>query len=142
MTQIACRWRALFRGNQIRDDSLIVGRIFTAHHNDFAHTRMLHHHCFDFVELDAIAPELYLMIVASEQDEVTARSISGQVSGLVETRARRATEWIRNESMCSQRRLIHVASSQTTAATDRNNAQVLIENVDANVRNATPDRYL
>src|SRR5689334_6968409 len=97
LTQIACRRRPLLRESQVGDDALVVWCIFTAHDHDFAHVRVLHQHGFDLVELDAIASELHLVIVASEEDELAIRQIPCEVSGLVEARAALAAEWIGNE---------------------------------------------
>ena len=73
---------------------------------------MLAEHRLDLARLNAKTPDLYLMVNPAEKFDVAVRKVTGQVSSLVQARARLVTERIRNEFLGGKVRSVQVSSSQ------------------------------
>ncbi len=67
---------------------------------------------FNLTDLDAEAADLHLLIEAPEILDVAVGPSSGQVARAIEPRTRPAVEWVSNEALGSEARLIEIAPGQ------------------------------
>jgi len=76
--------------NEIGDDLLVVGIVFTDHYGilrnsfDFAETGL------DLAEFDAKAADLHLVVETAEKLDIAVRPITCQIAGAIKPRARHA----------------------------------------------------
>src|ERR1700691_852360 len=98
---------------------------------------MLAKHCLDFLQFDAEAADLHLLINTAEEVDVSVQSIAGQVAALVQSRSVLGAEWVREKSLSGQIRTVQIAAGQAgtadvqlTGNSNGNGVAVLIHNVD------------
>src|ERR1044071_4220263 len=98
---------------------------------------MFTEHSFDFSKLDSEAPDLYLVVVSSQELNSAVCQVAASVPGVVKPGARNGTEWIRNETLRGKIGAVQVTSRHSfvpnidfSGNSDRNRLQVRIKNVD------------
>src|SRR4051794_33619747 len=94
---------------------LVARAILPSQHHAFPYGWVLLQHRFDLSQLDAIAAQLDLMIVPSQELDHTIGTVASQVACTVQVRARLVTERVRNEALGGQCRTIQVAASEASS---------------------------
>src|SRR6185312_187632 len=112
-------------------------------------SRMLTEHSFDLAQLDAIAPDLHLLVQPSHKLEVAVGQIARQVSRPIKPRTGRTGEWMGQEALGGQLRSLMVAARQPHASdmrfTDNTNGrrlQIRVQHVDLHIRNRPSNGWL
>src|SRR5688572_22802666 len=98
---------------------------------------MLGQHRRDLARLDAVAPQLHLLISASEKLELAIGTVAHQIAGPIEARARYRAKGIWNELLGGQRWLVEIAARHPVAAdvqlaghADRHRLELAIKHVE------------
>jgi hypothetical protein len=81
--QVADRRRRSVSTDDIADQSLVSGRVFSYEYRGLLDSRVLSEHGFDLTEFDAVSTDLDLIVDAAEELDVAVRQIAGQIAGLV-----------------------------------------------------------
>src|SRR5882672_6034173 len=103
----------------------------------------------DLTQLDPEAPNLHLIVVASQELDLSPRQPPAQVSRPVDAGSRLTTEGIRQESLRRQFRTIEISPRHTCSTdvhlprrSDRRRVEVGVQNVDARIGDRTAYSYL
>ncbi len=75
--------RCLFRLGVVGHQALLAGQVFACHHHRFSHRGVLHQAGLDFAQLDAVAAQLDLKIVATEKVQAAVAAVARQITGAV-----------------------------------------------------------
>ncbi len=83
---------------------------------EFPHFGMTGEHRADFAQLDAMSPEFHLVVQAAQKLEVPVGPLADAVASAEKTRAAGTAEWIRQEPLRGQFRMVQVAQRNALAA--------------------------
>ena len=118
-----------------------------AHDNDFADTRVLGQRAFDLAELDAVAPDLDLLVDTPEEFDRSVVPVANQIAGAVHTLPGPSSEWMRPEALGRQLWTMQVSTRhpfapdvQLAGNADRSRPEVLVQDVEFCVRDRPADR--
>src|SRR5689334_21215092 len=81
-------------GHNVRDESLVVVRLFTQRDDRFAHAGMVLEYNLDLAELDSETADLHLLVHATEEFDLPVWQVTREVARAVEASARLVTEWV------------------------------------------------
>ncbi len=126
----------------------IAVRLLPHHHHRVANAGMRPQHRADFAQLDTEAPQLHLLVVAAQVDDVAVRLVTRQIARPVHARARRA-ERIGHEALRRQARPVQVTARHARAADEdlarhphRHRLAAGVQDVDLRVRHRPADRHV
>ncbi len=124
-------------------------RITRGHHHCLAHVVVIADRLLDLADLDALAANLHLEVLATEELERAARAVARQVAGLVEPAAGLRRERIGQEGARRAQRVAQVAAAHAGAAdidlarhAERHRFELCVEQVGAQVRQGALDRHI
>ena len=102
--------------NHIGDQPPVARRVLARYDDRRADSGELDQHRLDFLELDAEAPNLDLMVQAAQELQVTVRQVAAEVAGAVETIPGPRGEGVRHKAFGRQIGTAEIAPRQTSAA--------------------------
>jgi hypothetical protein len=100
----------------ITKQSSLTIDIFTCYNNGVRHGFVPQQRSLDLYRLDTIAPNLYLLIDASEKLELSVVPVPRQITRAVESRAGHPAKGIGNEFLSRQRRIAEIPAANICAA--------------------------
>ncbi|CAJ6488696.1 Uncharacterised protein [Burkholderia pseudomallei] len=118
-------------------------------HHRLTHVVVIADRLFDFADLDPLAADLHLEILAAEEFEGAVRPVAREVARLVQAAARPRRERVRHERARGARRIAQIAAPDADAAdvdlarhADRHRLEALVEQVGRQVRQRALDRHI
>ncbi|VWL86283.1 hypothetical protein BLA6992_00008 [Burkholderia lata] len=134
----------------IREQSRGARRIGARQHDGFAYGIVRRKLRLDFTRFDAEAPDLDLIVVAAEEDDVAVRQVTREIAGAVHTCfrvSRRTRKRIGQEPLLGQLRAVEIATRDAhttnvklTDCSQRHRRLRVIEQVDARIGDWLADR--
>src|SRR6185503_18826762 len=115
-TQFWDCYREILLENDIGDQALLPWFIFSGYDNRGSHFRMLLQNALDLPQLDTKPSDLDLLIRATEVFKHATTQITRKIACLVQPRAGKSAERIRDKALGGQIRTVQVASSQERTA--------------------------
>ncbi|KIG11695.1 hypothetical protein DB30_02632 [Enhygromyxa salina] len=134
--------------DHVGHELLVARLIFAQHHRARVDLRLLAEPTLDLAELDAEAAELDLVVDAPEVVKRPVGREPGEVPGPIHPRAGLARQGVGDEALAALLGRVEVAPGQAvtgdvelTDAPDRHDRAVLVEHVELDVLDRSPDRH-
>src|SRR5262245_44637647 len=119
---------------RVRDEPRFSGHVFAMQHGDLANAGAPTDGRLDLAELDTKSAQLDLVIASSEELDSAVRQEPPEIAALVQASAWARAEWIGNEAIAGERRLVQIPTSHAGPADvqlpddpDRHWIQVVVE---------------
>ncbi|VWB43519.1 hypothetical protein BLA6860_01957 [Burkholderia lata] len=132
------------------EQSGVARRVGTRQHDGFAYGIVRRKLCLDFTRFDAEAPDLDLIVVAAEEDDVAVRQVAREIAGAVHAcigLAGCARKRIGQEPLLGQLRAVEIATRDAHTANvkladcaQRHRRLRVIEQIDARIGDRLADR--
>jgi hypothetical protein len=99
-------------GHDIRHQVPLTSPIHSSYNDGLPHTGVLAEGDLDFLQLNAEASDLDLVILPAKKLEIAIRQIPHEIASLVQTPSWRSTPGVRQESLGGQCRMVMITTGQ------------------------------